>query len=100
APFEILRRASDFVTVCNLARVLGPNGDPAKLKGTKFEATGDDGVRHQLTIDSAVNFNSELGTYRPLIVLEENPERFRVLVPLGAEAACVEHVITKWRREM
>jgi hypothetical protein len=100
APFEILRRASDFVTVCNLARVLGADGDPAKLKGTKFEATGDDGVRHQLTIDNAVNIYSELGTYRPLIVLEEDPERFRVLVPLGAEATCVEHVITKWRKEM
>ena len=100
APFEILRRASDFVTVCNLARVLGPDGDPVKLKGTKFEAAGDDGVRHQFTIDNAVNVNGELGTYRPLIVLEENPERFRVLVPLGAEAACVEHVITKWRKEM
>ena len=100
APFEFLRRASDFVTVCNLARVLGPDGDPAKLKGAKFEATCDDGVRHQFTIDDAVNVSGELGTYRPLVVLEENPERFRVLVPLGAEAACVEHVITKWRKEM
>lgn len=100
APFEILRRASDFVTVCNLARVLGADGDPAKLKGTTFEATGDDGVRHQLTIDNAVNVNSELGTYRPLIVLEENPERFRVLVPLASAEKCVEHVVAKWRKEM
>jgi hypothetical protein len=41
-----------------------------------------------------------LASYRPLIVLEENPERFRVLVPLEAAAECVEHVITKWRNEM
>lgn len=100
APFEVLRRASDFVTVCNLARVLGADGDPAKLKGTKFEATGDDGVRHQLTIDNAVNINSELGTYPPLIVLEENPERFRVLVPLSPADQCVQYVVDKWREEM
>src|SRR5690606_4218074 len=34
------------------------------------------------------------------IVLEENPERFRVLVPLQAADACIKHVILKWRREM
>lgn len=100
APVEILRRASDFVTVCNLARVLGADEDATKLKGVKFEANGDDGVRHQFTIESAVNADGVLGGYRPLIVLEENPERFRVLVPLGAEAACVEHVVSKWRKEM
>jgi hypothetical protein len=99
-PFEILRRGSDVVTVCNLARVLGSDGDATKLKGMQFDARGDDGVRHQFTIDNAVNVNGELGTYCPLIVLEENPERFRVLVPLGAEAACVEHVIMEWRKEM
>lgn len=100
APFEVLRRASDFVTVCNLARVLGPSGDASQLKGTQFEARGDDGVRRQFTIDNAVAADGVLAPYRPLIVLEENPERFRVLVPLGAEAGCVEHVISKWRKEM
>lgn len=100
APFEILRRASDFVTVCNLARVLGPSGDASQLEGKQFEARGDDGVRQQFTIGRAANAYGVLGTYRPLIVLEENPERFRVLVPLGAEAACVEHVVSKWRKEM
>lgn len=100
APFEFLRRAENFVTVCNLARVLGSNGDATKLKGMKFEARGDDGVRRQFTIDNAVVAEDVLASYRPLIVLEENPERFRVLVPLGVEAACVEHVISKWRTEM
>lgn len=100
APFEILRRASDFVTVCNLARVLGPDGEPARLRGTSFEARGDDGQRRSFTIDDAVAAEGALASYRPLIVLEENPERFRVLVPLASEAACVEHVVAKWRREM
>ncbi len=100
APFEILRRPSDFVTVCNLARVLGPNVDPQKLIGTTFDARDDDGRRHQLTIASVSSVDDVLASYRPLIVLEENPERFRVLVPLQAADACVEHVISKWRREM
>lgn len=100
APFEVLRRPSDFVTVCNLARVLGPNVDPQKLIRTKFDARDDDGRSHQLTIASVSSMDDVLASYRPLIVLEENPERFRVLVPLQAADACVEHVISKWRREM
>ncbi|MBX3183951.1 MAG: hypothetical protein KIT72_00380 [Polyangiaceae bacterium] len=100
APFEILRRASDFVTVCNLARVLGPDGDAAKLKGMQFDASDDDGQRRCFTIDAVSAAEGALWSYRPLIVLEENPERFRVLVPLAAEAACVDHIITKWRKEM
>jgi hypothetical protein len=100
APFEILRRPSDIVTVCNLARVLGPNGDPQKLIGTTFDARDDDGRRHQLTIASVSPVDGVLASYRPLIVLEENPERFRVLVPLDAASACVEHVISEWRDEM
>lgn len=100
APFEVLRRPSDFVTVCNLARVLGPNVDPQKLIRTTFDARDDDGRSHQLTIASVSSVDDVLASYRPLIVLEENPERFRVLVPLQAADACVEHVISKWRREM
>jgi len=100
APFEILRRASDFVTVCNLERVLGPGGDASQLKGVQFEAEGDDGVRHRFTIVDARDAGGVLATHLPLIVLEENPERFRVLVPLSAAGECVEHVISKWRNEM
>lgn len=100
APFELLHRESDFVTVCNLARVLRPDGDAAQLKGTQFEATADDGQRRCFTIESVEPAEGVLACYRPLIVLEENPERFRILVPLEAEAACVGHVVTKWRKEM
>lgn len=99
-PFEVLRRSSDFVTVCNLARVIGPEGDSDKLKGMPFEASGDDGQRRRFTIDGASTVEGVVSSYRPLIVLEENPERFRVLVPLAAEAACVDQIITKWRKEM
>jgi hypothetical protein len=99
-PFEILRRASDIISVCNLARLLGPSGHASQLRGAQFEARGDDGVRQQFTIGDAVNAEEVLGTYRPLIVLEENPERFRVLVPLASADEFVGHVIAKWRKEM
>jgi hypothetical protein len=100
APFEVLRRASNFLTVCNLARVVGPDGDATKLEGTQFEARSDDGQRRRFTIDSATIAHGALASYRPLIVLEENPERFRVIVPLASAEACVEHVTSKWRTEM
>ncbi len=100
APFEILRRASDFVTVCNLSRVLGPDGDVSKLKGLRFDASDDDGQPRRFIIDATSAAEGILATYRPLIVLEENPERFRVLVPLVSAETCVERVISKWREEM
>lgn len=100
APFEILRRSSDFVTVCNVARVLGANGEPSWLNGRSFEARGDDGRRRNFTIGNAVTAGAPLTSYRPLIVLEQSPERFRVLVPLADADACIKHVVTKWRKEM
>ena len=103
APFEVLCCGNHFVTVCNLARVLGATGDAAKLKGEEFDARGDDAERERFrfTIDRVETIeDGPLATYHPLIVLEENPERFRVLVPLQAADACIKHVILKWRREM
>jgi CRISPR-associated Csx11 family protein len=103
APFEVLCCGNHFVTVCNLARVLGATGDAAKLKGEEFDARGDDAERERFrfTIDRVEAIeDGPLATYHPLIVLEKNPERFRVLVPLEAAEKCVEHVISKWRKEM
>jgi hypothetical protein len=100
APFEILRRAGDSVTVCNLARVLRVGKGASELVGVTFEARGDDGQRRTLTINKAITADAPLQSYCPLIVLEENPERFRVLVPLASAAACVDHVVAKWGKEM
>src|SRR5690606_20299520 len=63
APFEVLCRAHDFVTVCNLARVLGPNGKAEQLKRVQFEARGDDGQRRQLTINDASTAEGVLASY-------------------------------------
>jgi len=100
APFEILRREDDFVTICNLARVLGPDGDAAQLNGLRFEAKDDDGQQRRFVIESSSVCEAPLASYRPIIVLEENPERFRVLVPLDKAADCVDIVVKKWRTEM
>jgi hypothetical protein len=40
-----------------------------------------------------------LGVYHPLIVLDKSPLRFRMLVPLEAVTACIEHAIARWREE-
>lgn len=37
--------------------------------------------------------------YTPLIPLELNPRRFRVLVPLSRATACIEAAIAKWQEE-
>jgi CRISPR-associated Csx11 family protein len=103
APFEVLCCGNHFVTVCNLARVLGATDEAANLKGEPFDARGDDAERerYRFTIDRVeVIEDGPLATYHPLIVLEKNPERFRVLVPLKAAEKCVEHAISKWREEM
>lgn len=100
APFEILRREDDFVTICNLARVLGPDGNAAQLNGLRFEAKDDDGQRRRFAIDGSSVCEAPLASYRPIIVLEENPERFRALVPLDKAAECVDIVVKKWRTEM
>jgi len=68
--------------------------------GKVFEAKGDDRKFRRLTIDSIADADAPLSTYTPLIVLEENPERFRVLVPLASVDECVGYVIRKWKKEM
>jgi hypothetical protein len=100
APLELLYRAStgDFLTISNLARVLGANNAAESLKGQTIELTSDSG---DLNVTVAkVSEADRLGVYSPLIVLEQSPERFRVLVPLSAADSCIEAAIAKWDEEM
>lgn len=102
APFEVLYRndSKDFVTVCNLGRILRAEQSADVLNGASIEITGDDGKTHTLTIDKASEATDTLGTYSPLIVLEQSPERFRVLVPLSIVQACIEQALGKWEAEL
>lgn len=104
APFEVLYRASsnDFVTICNLARVLGEHESSAslqaELRNEPLKLTGDDG-EERLLIPASVRDAPGLGAYPPFIVLDQSPVRFRVLVPLSAANACIDAAVRKWEDE-
>src|SRR5690606_29354775 len=88
----------DFLTICNLARVLRPDERAAALRGV-VELEGDDGSKGLLTIDSVAEPEG-LGIYAPLIVLDRSPARFRVLVPLSAASKCIDAAVSKWEEEL
>lgn len=105
APFEVLYRASsnDFITICNLARVLDKHESSTSLqeglRNKPLKLTGDDGEERVLTFAS-VRDAPDLGAYSPLIVLDQTPARFRVLVPLSAANACIDAAVRKWEEEL
>jgi CRISPR-associated Csx11 family protein len=101
APLELLYRkdSNDFVTICNLARILGPTDDPGVLRGKQVEVVDDEGTRHSLVVQQVSEAPAPLGTYHPLIVLDRSPRRFRLLVPLEAADACVQTAAKKWETE-
>jgi CRISPR-associated Csx11 family protein len=99
APFELLYENGRFLTICNLARVLRADDDGASLRRRPIEVKDDDGKLHDLTISTVRPADADLGVYHPLIVLDKSPLRFRVLVPLEAATACIEHAIGAWREE-
>lgn len=106
APLSLLYReqSRDFVTACNLARILGQEATAEALTGRSVELRGDDHDQvMSLNIDSKSKIEaapSPLGTYHPVIPLELSPVRFRVLLPLEAATACVDLAIATWKDEM
>ncbi|GIU92127.1 MAG: CRISPR-associated protein Csx11 [Acidimicrobiia bacterium] len=100
APLELLYRAgsNDFLTVCNVARVLRPEQRREDLRGIEWQMKGDDGRTRTLKVGS-VSEPAGLGAYAPLIVLDRSPVRFRVLVPLSAAGPCVDAAVAKWGEE-
>ncbi|CAB4243741.1 conserved protein of unknown function [Methylacidimicrobium sp. AP8] len=100
APFEVLYRSArrDFVTICNLSRLLGQEESEDLLIDQPIEVAGDDGKARTLQIASAKTAPG-LGSYAPILVLEQDPERFRILLPLSAVNACIEAAVEKWEQE-
>lgn len=98
-PLELLYRAEsgDFLTICNLARVLRPEQRDQELR-KEWLLEGDDGRTHTLKVAS-VSKPQELGAYAPLIVLDRSPRRFRVLVPLQAAPTCIDVAVKKYEEE-
>ncbi|NLX19891.1 MAG: CRISPR-associated protein Csx11 [Desulfobulbus sp.] len=100
APVSLLYRekTKDFVTICNLARLLKSEQDKNSLHGINLELKADDSVETKpLVVHSTADDASALAVYHPVIPLDLSPVRFRVLLPLEAASACVDRAIAAWR---
>jgi CRISPR-associated Csx11 family protein len=100
APVSLLYReqTEDFLTICNLARLLKPEQDKDCLRGITLELKADDSVDAKpLVVHSAADDAGALGVYHPVIPLDLSPVRFRVLLPLEAASACVDRAVEAWR---
>ncbi|MHB8120140.1 MAG: CRISPR-associated protein Csx11 [Methanothrix sp.] len=99
APLELLYRQGEFLTTCNLARLLGPEETKDALKGEDLKLRDDKGRERSLKIKDVTDDVGTLGIYHPIIPLELSPLRFRVLVPLKAVSECVNRTIEAWEEE-
>jgi CRISPR-associated Csx11 family protein len=100
APVSLLYRAQtkDFLTICNLVRLLKPEQDKDCLRGITLELKADDSMdAKRLVVHSAADDAGALGVYHPVIPLDLSPVRFRVLLPLEAASTCVDRSIEKWK---
>ncbi len=106
APLSLLYRgqSQDFLTVCNLARLLRAEEDGEALVRRSQEGIelrgGDSDLPVRFRIASVEPADGRAGVYHPVIPLELSPLRFRVLLPLSAASACVECAIGIWNDEM
>jgi len=102
APVSLLYReqTNDFLTICNLARLLKPEQDKDCLHSITLELKADDSMEaKQLKVKSTEDAPEGLGVYHPVIPLELSPVRFRVLLPLEAASACVDLATRAWREQ-
>jgi len=101
APVSLLyrKKTKDFLTICNLARLLKPEQGKDSLNGITLKLKAED-REHKKETEIKVKFVSDeagkLGCYHPVISLELSPVRFRVLVPLEAASRCVDYAIGAW----
>lgn len=101
APVSLLYRAqsSDFITICNIARLLKDVDRKEELQNQIKEIElKDDESKETIPIEfKSISDNAgKLGVYHPLILLEINPRRFRVVVPLNKVNDCIKKVIEMW----
>ncbi|MBU1222196.1 hypothetical protein KKF34_10125 [Myxococcota bacterium] len=101
-PVSLLYQAktNDFLTVCNLARLLKPEQDKEFLHGIKIQLkTDDSNDTGQLVVASAKENTGSMGVYFPVIPLELSPMRFRVLLPLDSSSNCLDLAVKKWKEQ-
>ena len=102
APVSLLYReqSKDFLTICNLSRLLKPEQGKDCLNGITLDLKCDDSAeRKKLVIHSVIDDAEALSFYYPVIPLELSPVRFRVLLPLEAASACVDRAVEAWNDE-
>jgi hypothetical protein len=99
APISLLYRKedNDFLTICNLARLLEPEDGKDYLSGASLDLKTDDSMEaKQLKVKSTEDAPEGLGVYHPVIPLELSPVHFRVLLPLEAASTCVDQAVHAW----
>lgn len=105
APISLLYRekTNDFLTICNLARLLKPEQGKDSLNGITLELKAEDKEHGKQTETLKVarvdDEAGKLGCYHPVIRLELFPVRFRVLVPLEAASKCMDRAIEAWNEQ-
>jgi len=99
APLELLYHNGEFLTTCNLARLLGPEETKDVFAGEDLKLRDDKGHERPLKINDVMDNVGTLGTYYPIIPLELSPFRFRVLVPLDSVSECISRTIGAWEEE-
>ncbi|AKB36820.1 CRISPR-associated protein Csx11 [Methanosarcina siciliae C2J] len=102
APVSLLYRdqSSDFITICNMERLLKDGHQKEILCDKKIELKDDDS--REITpfeVMSVLDKTGELGVYHPIIPLEVNPRRFRVVVPLNKATECIKIAIEMWHAQ-
>lgn len=105
APVSLLYREDlgGFLTICNLARLLGVEENTDVLRDIEIKLKAEDAISGGegkiLKVTQVKRAPRNLGVYHPLIPLELSPFRFRALVPLEAASECVDRAIAAWREE-
>jgi len=105
APISLLyrKKTDDFLTICNLTRLLKPEQGKDSLVGTELKLKADDRgwgkQTKKLKVKSVSDDAGTLGVYHTVIPLELSPVRFRVLMPLEAASDCVDTAIKAWNEQ-
>lgn len=101
-PISVLyqKEKGEFLTICNLARLLKPEQQAEDLPETITVKEDDSEETLTFTVKKQDKTEKEIaGVYYPLIPLELSPVRFRVLVPLAAANECVNAAFAAWREQ-
>ncbi len=99
APISLLYRkqSNDFITICNMGRLL-ENVHPKEILINKRIELKNDDSKEIISIEiKSVTDKAE--KYHPIVPLEIDPRRFRVVVPLNKANECIKVAIEMWKEQ-